>query len=268
MTGDGEIAANLVLRRAGESSIGADRIALLQAIAELGSITAAAARLGLSYKGAWSVVQALNNLFERPLVLKQAGGASGGGAVVTPAGRAVIAAHRAIEADLARALQRLEKTLGQEGEGIGRSVLWSLGMKTSAENTLYGKIGRLTEGAVNSEVVLDLGDGIDIVAIVTRQSVKDLQLVVGRDALAMFNAGSVILALGQAPIATSARNALLGSVIDVHSGAVNDEVTIELSPGKTLVATVTHESARRLNLQPGDRVQALIKASHVIIAVV
>ena len=79
-------------RRHPGARVGPERMALLQAIRELGSIRAAAARAGLSYKGAWDAVQALNNLFDAPLVVSQAGGRQGGAAVVTPAGDAVLAA--------------------------------------------------------------------------------------------------------------------------------------------------------------------------------
>jgi molybdate transport system regulatory protein len=74
------LSASLVLDRGPTGQVGARRIALLTAIAEQGSISAAARTLGLSYKGAWDGVQALNNLFERPLVLARAGGRRGGNA--------------------------------------------------------------------------------------------------------------------------------------------------------------------------------------------
>eukprot|EP01042_Synura_sphagnicola_P035019 gene35019-44879_t len=66
--------ALLTLRKGDESPVGASRIHLLRTIAELGSISAAAKALGLSYRGAWDSVQALNNLSARPLVLAQTGG--------------------------------------------------------------------------------------------------------------------------------------------------------------------------------------------------
>lgn len=48
---------------------------------------------------------------------------------------------------------------------------------------------------------------------------------------------------------------------------MNDEVVLELAPGKHLTATVTRESARQLGIGVGLRVQALVKASQVILAV-
>ena len=56
------------------------RIALLQHIAEQGSITRAAKSAGLSYKAAWDAIDELNNLAQRPLVERSVGGRGGGGA--------------------------------------------------------------------------------------------------------------------------------------------------------------------------------------------
>ena len=67
------LSASLSLGRGAIGRVGAERIALLEAVGELGSIRAAAERCGLSYKGAWDAVQALNNLFDAPLVSAQPG---------------------------------------------------------------------------------------------------------------------------------------------------------------------------------------------------
>jgi hypothetical protein len=68
MSIDGDLSASLILRRGGLARVGLERIVLIEAIGSLGSISAAAKQLGLSYKGAWDGVQALNNLFDAPLV--------------------------------------------------------------------------------------------------------------------------------------------------------------------------------------------------------
>jgi len=56
-------------------------------------------------------------------------------------------------------------------------------------------------------------------------------------------------------------------VIRHERGAVNDEVVLEIDEGKTITATITRESADTLGVAPGLEMQALIKASHVILAV-
>jgi molybdate transport system regulatory protein len=239
---------------------------LLSAIRDLGSITAAAKAEGLSYKGAWDAVQALNNLFERPLVVAQTGGARGGAASVTPAGEAVLVAYAALAAELERLTQRLETAI----EGLPAPVdglIWSLGMKTSARNALRGVIETVTDGAVNAEVILRLSPDLVIVAVVTRDSVAELGLAPGREALALIKSSSVILAPGGEPLKTSARNQLDGTVVRHERGAVNDEIVLEVEAGKTITATITRESADDLGFAVGQPAKALIKASHVILAV-
>ena len=64
----------------------------------------------------------------------------------------------------------------------------------------------------------------------------------------------------------SARNQLKGTVKKVEQGAVNSEVTIELSGGIEIVSIITRQSAEHLQLTSGKVVHAVIKASDVMIA--
>jgi molybdate transport system regulatory protein len=258
--------ADVVLRGLGRSQVGADRIALLQAIDDAGSISGAARAVGLSYKGAWDAVQALNNLFERPLVVARPGGRHGGAAEVTEEGVALISAFRAMEAELAHVMGGLEGQLGASRHPL-RTLLWSLGMKTSARNALRGVVDRIVPGAVNSEVVLKVAGDAEIVAVITKESVEDLGLAPGVPAIALIKSSFVILARDEGPFRTSARNRLAGVVSHVERGAVNDAVTLDIGGGKSLTATITHDSTEHLELRPGERAVALIKASHVILAV-
>jgi len=67
-------------------------------------------------------------------------------------------------------------------------------MKLSARNLLKGKVSKITMGAVNAEVELDLGNNQKIVSIITINSVKRLGLEVGKEAYAMIKASSVMIA--------------------------------------------------------------------------
>lgn len=64
----------------------------------------------------------------------------------------------------------------------------------------------------------------------------------------------------------SARNVLKGTVKQIKTGAVNDEVTIELPGGTEIVSVITRSSAESLGLSEGSEVYAVIKASSVMIA--
>jgi len=64
----------------------------------------------------------------------------------------------------------------------------------------------------------------------------------------------------------SARNLLKGKVTRLIHGAVNTEVTVELSGGAEVVSMITKTSAKKLGLKKGKPVYAVIKASNVMIA--
>ncbi len=66
-------------------------------------------------------------------------------------------------------------------------------LSLSARNQLDGEIGRVTPGAVNTEVVMALRGSNTVAAIITNVAAKDLQIKVGQKALAIFKASSVIL---------------------------------------------------------------------------
>jgi molybdate transport system regulatory protein len=258
--------AAVSLRRGDGGRVGAERIALLEALGELGSIRAAAARVDLSYKAAWDAVQALNNLFDAPLVATRAGGASGGTAELTPSGRAVVAAFRRVETDLAEVFARIEQGLAGAPAGDIGGSFWSLGMQTSARNALRGIITRITDGAVNAEVTLRVATGVEITAIVTRESVATLGLAVGKPVIALIKSSFIVLAKGDG-LVTSARNEIAGVVLSREDGAVSSEIILRIAEGKTLTATITRESARAMGLAEGEELTALIKAPHVILAV-
>ncbi|MCC6929712.1 MAG: LysR family transcriptional regulator [Gemmatimonadaceae bacterium] len=86
--------------------LGPGKIALLEAVALHGSITAAAKSLGMSYRRAWLLIEEVNAMFEPAVVETAHGGAKGGGAMLTSFGRDVVARYRRIEEALDRAASR------------------------------------------------------------------------------------------------------------------------------------------------------------------
>lgn len=68
-------------------------------------------------------------------------------------------------------------------------------MKLSARNVLKGKVVKITKGAVNAEVTLELPGGAQIVSIITNSSVDALKLAEGKEAYAVIKASSVMVAV-------------------------------------------------------------------------
>ena len=84
-------------------AVGPGKIALLEAIAETGSITAGAKRLDMSYRRAWMLLDELNRALKKPAVDSAKGGQHGGGSEITAVGRQLIELYRRIELAAAHA---------------------------------------------------------------------------------------------------------------------------------------------------------------------
>lgn len=65
----------------------------------------------------------------------------------------------------------------------------------------------------------------------------------------------------------SARNTLVGKIVEIHEGLVSTEVTIETAAGEKIVSSITTTSAKNLGLKVGGKAYAVIKASSVMVAV-
>ncbi len=68
-------------------------------------------------------------------------------------------------------------------------------MKISARNVLKGRVKQLTEGAVNTEVVVELDGGAEIVSIITKSSAERLELAEGKEVYAVIKASDVMIAV-------------------------------------------------------------------------
>lgn len=262
---DTKIEAMLALRREGRPLVGRDRIELLEAVDAQGSITKAAKAVGLSYKAAWDALNAVNNLLPSPAIISQTGGKHGGGAVVTEQGKNLIASFRLLESRL----KRVVEAMASETDGVSDplSLLWSLGMKTSARNVFRCTVLDVRAGAVNAEISLRLSSTTTLTAVITSESAKDLGITVGRQVVALVKSSFVLLAAAGQKLAISARNRVLGTISHREDGPVSSEFTMDIGDGKSISAVVTRDAAEELGLQVGDQAVALFKASHVILAV-
>lgn len=243
---------------------GTERVALLDQIARTGSITAAAKAAGMSYKGAWDAVEAMNNLAGEPLVLRATGGRHGGGATLTPRAERLIRSFRSIEAAHRLFVEQLASLDGDATDDI--HLLRRLTMRTSARNQLAGTVDHVERGAVNDRITIRTAGGATLTATVTRESTDMLGLENGRPVVALVKASWVLLGLpGSGRL--SASNQLKATVARIHPGAVNSEVMVDLADGGTMVAIVTKESAEGMGLAEGTEVVAVFDASSVIVGV-
>ena len=237
---------------------------LLEQIEATGSISRAAKHIKLTYKAAWDAVDAMNNLSEYPLVVCSAGGHEGGGTRLTDFGRDTVYVWRRMQSEYKRYRGRVAQGV-EHFEDIDR-LLRSIAMKTSARNQFHGRIKSIENGAINSSITLDLGRGLEIMATITTDCVDEMQLSPGKNAIALIKSSFVLLS-PDPHIRISARNRLHGKLVAIIPGPINSEVKLNLPGDRTLTAMITNESIAELGLAPGQPCTALVKASHVIIAI-
>lgn len=259
------VQGSIWLMAGGENLGGNNRVALLRAIAEKGSITQAAKAIQLSYKAAWDAIDAMNNLAGEPLVERTSGGRGGGATRLTLRGEQLV--ERFSRLDMLH--QKFVQLLSDEAVDLGRDInlLRVLNMKTSARNQFVGTVTAIKTGAVNDEIQLTLPGGASIVAIITRESTESLGLQIGNTVFALIKASSIILAADMDNAKLSASNQLPGTVAAVMPGAVNAEVVIDIDGGGSIAAIVTQSSVESLGLQVGNRATAIFQASSVILGV-
>lgn len=245
------------------------QILLLREIALTGSITQAAQKLGISYKTAWNALDGLNNAFPQPLIIGKMGGKNGGGTQLTPYGERVLLLFESVEHQYHVFLDAVGVDASVENAQLPDTFgvfLKGLLMKTSARNQFLGQVAAIKQGAVNSEIHINIGGQQNIIATITNDSVTHLALSTGKPVHALIKASAVQLAIHINPNQVSAENCLMGEIDCCTRGAVNCEVSMRLQNGKKVIAIVTNDSAERLELSTGQSIYALFSASSVILA--
>ena len=210
--------------RVGEVTVDRRDAALLRAVAEAGSLSAAAESLGRSYSRSHARVGDLEAELG-PLVERQRGGAGGGGSRLTDRARALLARFDRLAA-------ALDGTAAVERFVVDGVVVERTGEVVTVETP----VGRLRALALTDD--------------------EGVQVSVRADAV-------TLQAPGDAPPVdeTSARNRFSGTVTAVEEGEATAAVSVDVGAADPLVVTVTTESLDRLALVPGSDVVASFKAT-------
>lgn len=261
-----EISATLSLG-SGERNWGSERrMALLAAIATEGSISAAARKIGLSYKAAWDAVDMMNNLAGDLLVERTTGGTRGGGARLTPRAQQLVAWYEAIQAEHQRFMDKLARFGPDSHRHL--DLLHSMSLQTSARNRFEGIIEKIDSGPVNDRLTLKLSEHLSLDATLTHASTERLNLAPGRRALAFIKAQAVhIQVRPQTKADTPADqpsaaqdNCWHGRVSQQIEGDGVQEVSLAISPQIQITGL-----AGDGHLPPGTEAQARFPATDVLI---
>ncbi len=239
--------------------------ALLLAIDQTGSISRAARTVGLSYKGAWLLLDQATNLAQEPLLLTATGGARGGGTQLTATARELLVLWTELSTAHRRFLAQKEVGL-RAHPGLG-AFLGRMRMKTSARNQFAGTVKAVEAGPISTQLTIALKGGQEIVAALTTAAAKRLKLKKGLEAIALVKASSIVLTTDLGGYRLSARNQLAGAVSRIDKGAVSSLVVLTLPGGSAISATVTNDAIEALSLKVGQPATAVFKAYAVIVAV-
>lgn len=234
------------------------RIALLQHIAEQGSITRAAKSAGLSYKAAWDAIDELNNLAQKPLVERSVGGKGGGGAKLSREGQRVLRLYQKLQTLQAQVLEAAE-------DASDLDLLGRLMLRTSARNQLHGKVVAIEAQGRNDLIRLELAEGLAIDTQITHDSTVRLELEPGTEVVALIKAGWLDL-LAIEDTATPGHNDLTGiieEILDAEDGP--SEVRIGLPNGQTLCALAEPLHLKTLGLATDKPVRVQFAPSNVLL---
>ena len=238
--------------------------ALLQALHQTGSIQRAARTAGLSYKGAWMLLESAGNLATEPLLASAAGGSGGGGSRLTSAALELLGAWQTLQTEHQRFLQQQEAQLTQLPALQG--LLRRMSMKTSARNQFAGTVKAVQLGPVSAEVTMTLAGGLEITAAMTSGAAERLKLRKGKETLALIKASAIVLVSDFAGWQLSARNQLAGTVSRIERGGVSSLVVLTLPGGAAITASLTNEGLDGLGLAVGSPATAVFKAYAVMVA--
>ena len=239
------------------------RIDILRHIGACGSISQAARAVGVSYKAAWQALDTLTNLAGTPLVSRAVGGAGGGGAQLTDAGRELLAAAEAMAQARGAVLSRWQAT-PHAGPALAR-----LAVRTSMRNQLPCVVERLVVQGQIVGVHLRLGadgaggaSGAALAARITRESAQLLGLAPGLAVQALCKATAVhVLAATKAPVPAGG-NQWPGRASRVSRGELGDEVAVQLDAGVQMVGFAAPGSG----LRAGSPVTLVLDENVVVLA--
>lgn len=239
------------------------RIDILRQIGQGGSISQAARAVGVSYKAAWQALDTLTNLAGVPLVDRAVGGSGGGGAVLTEAGHALLAAAEAMAQARDAVLARLAMDPGA-GQAAAR-----LAVRTSMRNQWPCTVRALSREGQIVRVHLQGADAaaqaLALTARITRESAELLALRPGLPVLALCKATAVrVLPAGAEGGAAEAVNRWPGRATRVSRGALGDEVAAQLDAGVQMVGFAPGASGLRTR----GRVVLEAPESAIVLAVV
>ncbi len=154
---------------------------LLRRISETNSLTEGAKLAEMSYRSAWDRIKAIESSLGMRIVETKVGGATGGGAKLTPEGAALLQDFRKVRKYLFNALE-------------DREFMVHAGYKLSARNRLRAKVTKVEKGQITASVKMTVSAPAKLTAIISKEAIEDLDLKEGDEVEAIIKSTEVIIA--------------------------------------------------------------------------
>lgn len=165
----------------GKPILGKGGAEILREIETEQSLSKAAIRLGMSYRYVWNYVQKIHRALGETVVETYKGGKTGGGgARLTPVGKALLDEY-----------ERLEGCLSEFLACTNNSEVAKV--KLSARNQLKGKIISVEKGVITAKVKLEVKVPVTVTAVITKEAVEDLGLKVGDEVTAIVKSTEILI---------------------------------------------------------------------------
>lgn len=237
---------------------------LLWAIESEGSLVAASKKAGLSYKGAWDIIERASHLSPRPLIDRSPGGGKDRGTRLTVTGQRLLNLYRELEQTKKSLLHQLNRELASDP--IVRQWYRGLILQSSARNQWRAEVLSIKLGVVIGEVTVRLPQGALIIASVSRETIARMALDFGSEVIVLVKAPLVHLATGEFDFEYSAENRFEGVISEIILDEVSAELIVNLMSGDRVVTTLPSDEFIEIEIKVGDLVTVFFDAEAIVLA--
>ncbi len=256
-----ELSSKLTLEMLGKPFLLEKRIELLHAIEKHGSISKAAKAVPMSYKSAWDAVDTMNSLSPQPIVCRETGGKDGGGTTITAYGKRLLANYALLKEEHDRFLKRLSDATDIQSGAF--ETIERLAMQISARNQIQAVVVSVASENVNAKIRLKMKSGQELISVITKEAVENLQIEKDQTVTAIFKSSTVLLC-GDSD-AKRAENRLKGTVTTIDKDIENAKVVIDIGNHDSIVSVIPVDVLEGMEIHEGSVVTAMIKANDVML---
>lgn len=240
-----------------------NRIDILLAVEKTGSISKAAKKVNMSYKGVWDAIYQIQNLSGLELVSSKTGGKGGGGAKLTEAAKKMVASFLESEKKLNRFLTSLEDKITDNLEFF--SFIKRISVKTSARNQFNGIVENLETKKIRSLLKVRLTENLFIQASITNESIYDLGLEENKEVIILIKAPHVKTSLRKPE--TDMQNIFSGTVNSILTGDGYAEISIKVDNDIMLTSTMSEKDLIDAKIKEGLQVYCFVHSSDIVIGI-